>query len=80
MKNFVKATDWLWKNILKLLIIFLFLITIIALITILIPVFQFADFIGDVLKQMQDLIYEFEKGIEDFPRDKIYQDNEDETV
>ena len=80
MKNFIKTIDCLWKNILKLLIISLVLITVIALITIIVPIFQFADFMGEVLKLMQGMIYEFEKGIEDFPQDKLYQDNEDETV
>ena len=77
-ENIIKSINSLRLSL--ALIISLVLITVIALITIIVPIFQFADFMGEVLKLMQGMIYEFEKGIEDFPQDKLYQDNEDETV
>ena len=80
MKNFLKILDWLWKNILKLLIISLVLISITGFVIILIPIFQFADFLGEVLNQMQEMIYEFDKEIQEFPGEKPYQDKEDEAA
>ena len=80
MKNFIKIINWFWKNILKLLIISLVLTIAFALIIILIPIFQFADFIGDFLDQMQNIIHEFENEIEEYPREKRYQDRDDETA
>ena len=80
MKKFLKIIGWFWKNILKLLIISLVLISITGFVIILIPIFQFADFLGEVLNQMQGMIYDFNKKIDEFPGEKLYQDKEDEVA
>lgn len=64
----------------KLLIISLVLISITGFVTILIPIFQFADFLGGVLNQMQEIIYDFDREIDEFPGEKLYQDKEDKAT
>ena len=66
MKDFLKIFKWLEKNMFKLIFILIGVIIIYTIIIFLVPIFQFAGFIGDGFNEMQNIFQEVEKYIEEF--------------
>ena len=67
MKDFLKIFKWLEKNMFKeYLFILIGVIIIYTIIIFLVPIFQFAGFIGDGFNEMQNIFQEVEKYIEEF--------------
>ena len=65
MKDFLKIFKWLERNVFKLIFIIIGIIIIYTIVIFLLPIFQFAGFIGDGFNEMQNIFQEVEKYIED---------------
>ena len=66
MKDFLKIFKWFESNMFKLIFILIGVIIIYTIIIFLVPIFQFAGFIGDGFNEMQNIFQEVEKYIEEF--------------
>ena len=70
MKNFQNIFKWFERNMFKLIFIPLVAIFTYIIIMFLIPIFQFIGFVGDGYNEIQNIIKEMEKYIEDFKWEK----------
>ena len=66
MKDFLKILKWFERNMFKLIFIPIGVVIIYTIIMFLIPIFQFAGFVGDGYNEVQNIFQEIEKYIEEF--------------
>ena len=70
MKEFLKILKWFERNMFKLIFIPIGVVIIYTIIMFLIPIFQFAGFVGDGYNEVQNIFQEIEKYIEEFKWEK----------
>ena len=70
MKDFLKILKWFERNMFKLIFIPIGVVIIYTIIMFLIPIFQFAGFVGDGYNEVQNIFQEMEKYIEEFKWEK----------
>tara|TARA_B100000287_G_scaffold202708_1_gene191417 strand:- start:318 stop:566 length:249 start_codon:yes stop_codon:yes gene_type:complete len=70
MKDFLKILKWFERNMFKLIFIPIGVVIIYTIIMFLIPIFQFAGFVGDGYNEVQNIFQEIEKYIEEFKWEK----------
>ena len=66
MKDFLKILKWFERNMFKLIFIPIGVVIIYTIIMFLIPIFQFAGFVGDGYNEIQNIFQEMERYIEEF--------------
>ena len=70
MKDFLKILKWFERNMFKLIFIPIGVVIIYTIIMFLIPIFQFAGFVGDGYNEVQNIFQEMDKYIEEFKWEK----------
>ena len=70
MKDLLKIFKWFERNMFKLIFIPIGVVIIYTIIMFLIPIFQFAGFVGDGYNEVQNIFQEIEKYIEEFKWEK----------
>ena len=70
MKDLIKIFKWFERNMFKLIFIPIGVVIIYTIIMFLIPIFQFAGFVGDGYNEVQNIFQEIEKYIEEFKWEK----------
>ena len=70
MKDFLKMFKWFERNMFKLIFIPIGVVIIYTIIMFLIPIFQFAGFVGDGYNEVQNIFQEMKKYIEEFKWEK----------
>ena len=70
MKDFLKMFKWFERNMFKLIFIPIGVVIIYTIIMFLIPIFQFAGFVGDGYNEVQNIFQEMDKYIEEFKWEK----------
>ena len=70
MKDFLEIFKWFERNMFKLIFIPIGVVITYIIIVSLIPIFQFLGFVGDGYNEVQNILQEMEKYIEEFKWEK----------